>query len=164
MKMKQSFLSINNLEKFSSFFQLVGVIGVIASLIFVGLELKQTQKISMANTQQERNSALYNIFNTLTLTNTDWQSVAFENKTEYEFTKDEIARRNLYHISWFVYENDYFQYKQGLVTEEVWMAKKKAFEAFYNMCDLRHLYVSRSKYMPADFVELIESFPDRCLQ
>ena len=92
--MKQNLLSIINLEKFSSFFQLVGVIGVIASLIFVGLELRQTQKISMANTQQERNSALYNVFNTFTLTDTDWQSIAFENNTKYEFTKDEIARRN----------------------------------------------------------------------
>ena len=162
--MKQNLLSIINLEKFSSFFQLVGVIGVIASLIFVGLELRQTQKISMANTQQERNSALYNIFNTFTLTDTDWQSIAFENNTKYEFTKDEIARRNLYHISWFFYENDFFQYKQGLVTEEVWTAKKKAFETFYNMCDLRNLYMSRSIYMPADFVTLIESFPDRCTQ
>jgi hypothetical protein len=160
--MSNNIFSMSALSRYSELFQIVGVIGLIASLIFVGLELRQTQKIATANTQQERNYSMVNMFNTFTLNNIDWQSVAFENKTNYQFTKNEIARRNLYHYSWFVYENDYFQHSQGLVSNEVWNAKKKAFEVWYNTCDLRPLYFSRAKYMPLGFRELVESFPDKC--
>jgi hypothetical protein len=65
-------------------------------------------------------------------------------------------------MSWFLFENDYFQYTQGLLDDSIWNAKLKAFESWYNTCDLRPLYLSRSKFMPAGFVTLIESFPDRC--
>ena len=92
----------------------------------------------------------------------DWQSNAIENKTNYEFSLKETAKRNAYHEAWFLYENDFFQYEQGLVSEEVWQAKLSAFSHWYNMCDMRNLYEIRSKWMPAAFRELIESFPDEC--
>ena len=34
--------------------QLIGIIGIIASLLFVGLEMRQSQKIALAAQQQER--------------------------------------------------------------------------------------------------------------
>ena len=52
--MNKSIFSINSLSKYSELFQIVGVIGLIASLIFVGLELRQTQKIAIAGQQQSR--------------------------------------------------------------------------------------------------------------
>jgi len=52
--MNKSIFSINSLSKYSELFQIVGVIGLIASLIFVGLELRQTQKIAIAGQQQAR--------------------------------------------------------------------------------------------------------------
>ena len=77
--MSNNIFSMSALSRYSELFQIVGVIGLIASLIFVGLELRQTQKIATANTQQERNYSMVNMFNTFTLNNIDWQSVAFEN-------------------------------------------------------------------------------------
>jgi hypothetical protein len=162
MIMNKSFLSLNNLEKISGLFQVIGVLGVMASLIFVGLELRQTQKIALARTQQERSNGIYANFDALTTAGIDWQSAIIDNNMDYVFSKNLIARRNTYHMSWFLFENDYFQYTQGLLDDSIWNAKLKAFESWYNTCDLRPLYLSRSKFMPAGFVSLIESFPDRC--
>ena len=54
--MNKSIFSINSLSKYSDLFQIVGVIGLIASLIFVGLELRQSHKIALAAQQQARAS------------------------------------------------------------------------------------------------------------
>ena len=56
--MNKSIFSINSLSKYSHLFQIVGVIGLIASLIFVGLELRQTQKIALNTQNQARTETL----------------------------------------------------------------------------------------------------------
>ena len=160
--MSKNISSILSMSKLNDFFQAIGVIGLIASLIFVGLELQQNQKIALAKTQQERNNSIQLQIMNFTASGLDWQSNAIENRTNYEFSLKQTAKRNAYHYAWFLYENDFFQYEQGLVSEEVWQAKLSAFSHWYNMCDMRNLYEIRSKWMPAAFRELIESFPDEC--
>jgi type II secretory pathway pseudopilin PulG len=150
------------MSKLNDFFQAIGIIGLIASLIFVGLELQQNQKIALAKTQQERNNSIQLQIMNFTASGLDWQSNAIENRTNYEFSLKQTAKRNAYHYAWFLYENDFFQYEQGLVSEKVWQAKLSAFNHWYNMCDMRSLYEMRSKWMPVAFRELIESFPDEC--
>ncbi len=54
--MSKNIASMLSISKLNDFIQIIGVIGLIASLIFVGLELKQSQKIALAKTQQERNN------------------------------------------------------------------------------------------------------------
>ena len=55
--MNKSIFSINSLSKYSELFQIVGVIGLIASLIFVGMELRQSQQIALVEQQVERTKA-----------------------------------------------------------------------------------------------------------
>ena len=43
--------------------QLLGMVGIIASLIFVGLEMRQTQRIAIAGQQQARASANMDLLN-----------------------------------------------------------------------------------------------------
>ena len=160
--MSKNISSILSMSKLNDFFQAIGVIGLIASLIFVGLELQQNQKIALAKTQQERNNSIQLQIMNFTASGLDWQSNAIENRTNYEFSLKQTAKRNAYHYAWFLYENDFFQYEQGLVSEEVWQAKLSAFNHWYNMCDMRSLYEMRSKWMPVAFRELIESFTDEC--
>ena len=160
--MSKNISSILSMSKLNDFFQAIGIIGLIASLIFVGLELQQNQKIALAKTQQERNNSIQLQIMNFTASGLDWQSNAIENRTNYEFSLKQTAKRNAYHYAWFLYENDFFQYGQGLVSEKVWQAKLSAFNHWYNMCDMRSLYEMRSKWMPVAFRELIESFPDEC--
>jgi hypothetical protein len=85
----------------------IGVLGVIGSLVFVGLELRQGRTIAVAATLQERtNTAVAGL---------DWHSFMQEQKFENDFSRDLIARRNTYHLSWFLFENDFAQHKLGLI-------------------------------------------------
>ena len=162
--MSKNISSILSMSKLNDFFQAIGVIGLIASLIFVGLELQQNQKIALAKTQQERNNSIQLQIMNFTASGLDWQSNAIENRTNYEFSLKQTAKRNAYHYAWFLYENDFFQYSQGLITDEVWQAKVRAFEYWYNLCDMRELFEVRSRWMPAEMIELINTFPDKCNQ
>ena len=44
-------------SKISEWLQIVGMFGVIASLLFVGLQMKQTQEIALSGTYQARSAA-----------------------------------------------------------------------------------------------------------
>ena len=57
---------MNTLSKYGDLFQIVGVIGLIASLIFVGLELRQSQQIALAEQHVERTKVFTEVINTAT--------------------------------------------------------------------------------------------------
>ena len=84
---------------FDAWIQLLGMVGVLGGLVFVGLEMQQSQRIALANTQQERTNTAIANFDAWTSAGVDWQSFMLENNLNYEYSKDLIARRNTYHMS-----------------------------------------------------------------
>ena len=80
--------------------QLLGMVGIIGSLIFVGLEMKQSQMIAQAGQNQERMGAATDMVNTMNEVVADFQSLVFENNTNYKdyLSEEEIIQRNLFHI------------------------------------------------------------------
>ena len=146
--------------------QLLGMVGIIGSLIFVGLEMKQSQMIAQAGQNQERMGAAGDMVNTLNEVVADFQSLVFENKRDYKdyLSDEEIIQRNLFHIFLFTYENDHFQYSRGLMPEDVWSAKLSAFAFFYNNCEMRPIIETRIQYYSEDFVNIIRGIPDECME
>ena len=69
------------------------IIGFFASLIFVGLELRQSHKIALAEQQQQRMDTFINIINNLT---TNGYAHQVDKSTENKMTK----RENIYHNLW----------------------------------------------------------------
>ena len=61
-----------NAISFSGVVNLFGVLGVIGSLIFVGLELRQSQRIAQAQQQQERIAAFLNLIGSNNEAGVDW--------------------------------------------------------------------------------------------
>ena len=106
--------------------QLLGMVGIIGSLIFVGLEMRQSQRIAMAGQQMERTALLIEANAVFTEAGLDWHSIAFLDQPELADTYPSgiAGGRNNYHQALFNYENDYFQFSQGLMPIEVWDAKK----------------------------------------
>ena len=56
------------------------MIGIIGSLIFVGLEIKQSQRFAMAGQQMEKTAITTNRFTAFNEAGLDWHSVAFGNR------------------------------------------------------------------------------------
>ena len=144
--------------------QLLGMVGIIGSLIFVGLEMRQSQRIAMAGQQMDRTAIATSFFGAFNEAGLDWHSVALLNRSELaeQYTPGIAAGRNNFHQTLFVYENDYFQFEQGLMPENVWQAKLDGLTFFNNQCNYRDLMTIRKSFFPLGLVEVIDSLPDEC--
>ena len=92
----------------------------------------------------------------------DFQSTYFERDFDYNFSTEEIAFRNMIHKSWFIYENDFYQYTHGLMDVRTWQAKLVGIQGIYNYCDVRSLYDVRAPIFSEDFRRVVEGLPDLC--
>ena len=124
--------------------QLMGMLGVIASLIFDGLEMRQSQRLK-----------LYKKFCKL---------ISFNENPNLEFSQQDIAHRNIVQIHWFLFENDFYQYSQGLMDEPTWQAKLNGIKTIFDLCDVREIYKLREPTFSNEFKLVVQSLPDNCLE
>ena len=82
---------------FDAWVQLIGMISIVASLIFVGMQMRQSQQIALAGQQQARAAANIVVLSSLTESGIDQQLVFWEENFNYELSKEEIAFRNQLH-------------------------------------------------------------------
>ena len=86
--------------------QLIGLLSVLGGLVFVGLQMRQSQTIALAAQQQARMQVFVEAFSTLSERNTDL--------TEYLANgvapENELSLKNFMNQRWMIYENDYLQY------------------------------------------------------
>ena len=142
--------------------QLFGMVGIIGSLIFVGLEMQQSQRIAVASQQQESAAIMVDMINAFYEVDVDFQSTYFDKEFNHQLSTEEIACRNMVHKGWLPYENDFYQYKQGLMDELTWEAKLRGISVIYNSCDVRNIYDSRAPIFSEDFRLVVEALPNQC--
>ena len=111
-----------NTKKLNDWMQVIGIFAVVASLIFVGLEMRQAQKISMSQVYQSRTAAV-----------AEWNSAFAANPAalsafrkasdgaQGEITTEEYEalRRTLSGV-YYLYDNAHYQYQAGFVSSEFW--------------------------------------------
>ena len=147
---------------FDTWIQLLGMTGVLGGLVFVGLEMRQSQIIALAAQSQARASMLLERVGVYTEANLDFQSLIFENSYDTNLSKIEAAQRNTFHQSWFLFENDFEQYSLGLMRAETWNAKLNGINRLFNRCEARGTYDVRIPTFPESFRRLISTIPDEC--
>ena len=142
--------------------QLLGMVGIIGSLIFVGLEMRQSQRIAMAGQQMERTAISANRFAAYNEAGLDWHSVSLANRPDLadQYAPGIAAGRNNYYEFLFVFENDYFQFTQELMPEDVWQAKSDALTFNNNECNYIEPIELRKSFSPPGPVEVIDSLPN----
>jgi hypothetical protein len=142
--------------------QLLGMLSVLAGLVFVGLEMQQTQSIAIAGQQQGRAEITNNFLNSFLENGLDFQTVYFQQEPNHSLSVDEIAFRNSMHIAWFLYENDFYQYTQELMDESTWQAKLAGIQIIYDFCEAREIYDRRAPVFAKEFRSIVESLPNKC--
>ncbi|MBM89379.1 MAG: hypothetical protein CMQ41_13485 [Gammaproteobacteria bacterium] len=141
--------------------QLVGMLGVIASLIFVGLQMRQTQQIALAAQAQARTEMLLTRHMTFLEGRSELGYRAFA--TPYaELTPEERWVRDL-HSSWLrdLQQNNYFQYRLGFLNEEQWQVIQARIAQVWSNCDLRSGYYAED-FMEAAFIDYLMALDDPC--
>ena len=148
---------------FDTWIQLMGMFSIVASLIFVGLEMRQSQRIALASQQGERVNYFLSMVDSLSESQTSYREILSMSsggtpiEEEYRWAVD-----NLGDMYWWVVENDFLQYTLGLMDENIWQAKLAGLRGAYNMCPSRYLWEIRRNTLDSRLVSLVESFPDNC--
>ena len=146
-----------------SWVQLIGMLSVVAGLVFVGLEMQQSQKIALAGQQANRVQLFSSMMDANNEQGIDQQKLQLILSGQIPMNKDyEWVVMNGLHRMWWIYENDFLQNELGLMDENIWQAKRNAMEANYNFCEGRPVFDIRKNTLDSRLVELVESFPDEC--
>ena len=108
--------------KLNDWMQVVGIFAVVASLMFVGLEMRQAQEISMSQAYQSRAAAVV-----------EWDSAFAANAAALsasrkaadgaadEITNEEYGALRYTLLGVFnLYDNAHYQYQKGFVSQEFW--------------------------------------------
>ena len=118
--------------------QLIGMLSIVFSLLFVGLQMQQSQTIALASQQQSRTEVLVDIIGGFDEGDKSFVDLISGIVDGSYFDDSNVVRDAIWQI-WMLYENDFLQYKLGLMDDEVWEAKLNAMLAIYNACNYRDI-------------------------
>ena len=149
--------------KLSEVANILGVLGIIGSLIFVGVEMKQSHTIAMAAQIQDRYSMISNYHIAL--------------MTEGEVARD-LIRRNIFTLDYDALNADeqsvliqikdfyvnqwqsiFAQHELGLVSQDVWEQTVSRIESTYVQCEWRPAYA----FVTENMRNFLDSLPSDCV-
>ena len=122
--------------------QLLGMLSVLAGLVFVGLEMRQSHQIALASQHQARTQMWMDQVNTHTEA-----GLAYRN---YDAQELYVAVNQL-HAALLIFENDFVQYELGLMAEELWKEKQGVIEVLGGVCEMQQILPDD---LPREFLDL----------
>ena len=140
--------------RFDVWIQFLGMLGVLGGLVFVGLEMQQCQTIALASQQQARTEVLVDIIGGFDEGDKSFVDL-ISGIVDGSYVDDSNVVRDAIWQIWMLYENDFLQYKLGLMDDEVWEAKLNAMLAIYNACNYRDVTNLVLGFSTAELSELL---------
>lgn len=111
-----------NAKKINDWLQVVGMFGVIASLVFVGLQMKQTHEIALSSIYQSRSDT--SVEQSMATTGSPELLNAISKDytgRSHELTMPEaVAFEHFLGASMTMFENNHHQFEMGFLSEEHW--------------------------------------------
>ena len=146
--------------------QLLGMAGIIVSLIFVAMQMRQSHRFALAAQQQARMEVFVDAVNTMSETGVSFQDFQINGSSE----ENKIEVENFLHQLWWVHENDFLQYNLGLMDESIWEAKFRAIGFLYNgnrgdsegCVQAKTIWRVRRPILDPELVALVETIPSAC--
>ena len=113
--------------KINDWMQVVGIFAVVASLIFVGLEMRQSQKIALSAAYQARADSSMTL-RTYSLESETLQSARVKRRQGTsidQLTPEEaLVLRERWNANLVYLENMHYQYVSGFISEEQWQSNR----------------------------------------
>jgi hypothetical protein len=132
-------------ERLRNWLEIVGIFSVVASLVFVGLQMRQEHKISLSQAYQSRTTAAAE-FNTTFASNPVALSAyakCIEGRSEEMTVEEYQSLHRMIVAVLHLYDNAYFQYQQGFVSEEFWMVTRNSLKGWMNYSALNTIILDR---------------------
>ena len=129
-----------NKVSLDTWIQLIGMLGVLGGLVFVGLEMRQSHTIALATQVQARLEQLLD--RNRTWFEGQWELGYTLATTPYNQLTDSERWARDQDLDWIhrMQQNSYYQYKIGLLSDEQASALLVYIERYWGMCDVRHVY------------------------
>ena len=137
--------------------ELLGIAAIVASLIFVGLQLKQSQEIAIASQYQARADATMAFFNAHI--EAGYVIRPLRDQVSDTLSAEDLSAALWY---WYAFDNHHFQNQSGFLSEGAWHGQLRSMQEFYNICAARVVYESRKISFRPELVALVESWEDKC--
>lgn len=112
-----------NSSKLNDWLQVIGLFGVIASLLFVGLQMMQDREIALSAIYQERAAVVTEFYTSIATDEVARQAMAKVNSGKSaDLTPDELAAHQIIAIAGKqLTDNSHYQYEKGFASEDHWM-------------------------------------------
>ena len=139
--------------------QLIGMLGVLGGLVFVGLEMQQTQTIALASQMQSRNDAILDFL--LVPLEANYEIAELTQQREVQYSQLEGEGRVMYGqiLSWRIVslDNAYQQHTLGLLPESAFEQARRRSTSMYEDCAIRPIF---SRWATPDFLSFLEANSD----
>ena len=99
--------------------QLLGMIGLLGRLIFVGLEMRQSQIIALGAQQHARTEMAGALWLAGLEGETDIHAAMSKPWPELSANQKSV-REQIQRYYWMLLQNNHYQYELGLINEELW--------------------------------------------
>ena len=144
-------------DKVSDLLQILGFGGLIASLVFVGLELRQSREIAIADVYQQRAAMLIDV-----------HSITLSSELLYDMYNrlqageplnagDQILLSTALTPIFTYWENNHFQYEMGLLSEEQWLSSRNALKAMVQRPEVRAWWQIERNEMRKTFTDVVDA-------
>ena len=143
--------------KLNDWMQVIGIFALVASLVFVGLQMRQAQDIALSDTYQTRaiassefmssfggNPTLIGIFEKVAAGGLDQIT-----------PEEESAARYVAGGIYYLYDNTHFQYENGFVTEDLWRTIRGNLTGQMRHPLWRKMFLERQERMRPSFREVV---------
>jgi len=146
--------------------QLLGLIGVASSLIFVGVELRQSQQIAIAGQVQARNQAFLDLYTSMMGEEPFGRSLLADGYAADD--KDPSSLSEAEYDMWFAWkswqvmslQNAFQQYEMGLLPKTVWEQVSSRIQGQYANCYQRPIFFATAIPSMRDY---LQTLPQDCI-
>ena len=151
---------MNKTVSFDTLVQLIGMFSVLAGLLFVGLELRQSQKIAIANQEQARSEQVTDQL--IALMDGAWRDMYQIAGKPYGELTDEQRYLRMIQRNWAtqMQQNTLYQYNQGFISESEWKVIQARIAQSWDDCEFRETYDFR--FIEEEFAQYLRALPDLC--
>ena len=152
-----------NSAKLNEWLQVVGLFGVIASLVFVGLQMRQDREIALSAATQARTETTTQ--NILGIASNPIMASALNKIEAGEYESLLLSERQALRLSsqavLYNLENSHYQYIKGFIAEEKWTASRAALKEI-----LRRNHYARETYekSPASWRQSFQQVVDELIR
>ncbi len=110
--------------------ELIGITAIVASLIFVGLEMRQTRALAMAETYQSRTDSEMFLFSYMS--QPDLRRIWLKTFDDEALTDDdELLLGWSFGMRFSYLENLHFQMENGMLSRELWNSNLRSLAPFF---------------------------------